>query len=221
MAYYYTGYASLSESLSSAESFASEPAAGVRRWLTVGGANDGNEACGAAGSGVWCKETLKEYTFKNVRSLLGGSGIGFEGVLFDFERSTEDVTIRSTTRAINAVVKAGYKAAVTVGGCMPRGWTSSSATAESFARAWGRDMNLEFFSPQMYNGTGETYATTGCQADDWRMLRYFHVPVVPATPRLSDLEEYFNAGTEESGNANAAITADITAAKEAIAWHTC
>ena len=82
-------------------------------------------------------------------------------------------------------------------------------------------MNLEFFSPQMYSSEGETYATVGCQADDWRMLRYFHVPVVPATPRLSDLEEYFDTGTEESGNANAAITADITAAKEAIAWYTC
>ena len=104
---------------------------------------------------------------------------------------------------------------------MPRGWTSSSATAESFARAWGRDMNLEFFAPQMYNGTGETYATTGCQADDWRMLESFHVPIVPATPRLSDLGEYFNTGTEESpGDADAAITAKITA-KEAIAWYTC
>ena len=47
VAYYFTGYASLSESLASAESFASEPAAGVRRWLTVGGAN-GGDVCGAS-----------------------------------------------------------------------------------------------------------------------------------------------------------------------------
>ena len=222
LAYYFTGYASLSESLASAESFASAPAAGVRRWLTVGGANGvaGNDVCGTADQGLWCKAMLKQYTVRNVRSLLGGSSIGFEGVLFDFEKSTEDVTIRSTTRAINAVVRAGYKAAVTVSSCMPRGWTSSSATASAFARAWGRDMNLEFFSPRMYNSEGETYATTGCQADDWRMLRYFHVPIVPATPRLSDLEEYFNTGTEESGNPDARVTKGITAG-EAIAWYTC
>ena len=208
-----------------------DDSSGVRRRLTVGGWNGiaGNEVCGTADQGLWCKAMLRQYTVRNVRSLLGGSSVGFEGVLFNFEKSTEDVTIRSTTRAIHAVVRAGYKAAVTVSGCMPRGWTSSSATAESFARAWGRDMNLEFFAPQMYDGTGETYATTGCQADAWRMLRYFHVPVVPATPRLSDLAEYFNTGTEQSidlmnatqsGNADAAITTKITA-KEAIAWYTC
>lgn len=39
VAYYFTGYASLSRSLASAESFQTEPANGVKRWLTVGGAN--------------------------------------------------------------------------------------------------------------------------------------------------------------------------------------
>jgi len=176
--------------------------------------------CGTSDPGLWCKAMLAEYSTANVKQLLSGSTIDFDGVLFDFEKSTADVTIAQTKRAMANVVRAGYKVAVTVSNCRPYGWEATAASKTQFAKAWGRDPNVSFYSPQMY-GSGETYATIGnCQPADWGMLANFKAPIVPATPRLSDVEDYFNLGLEESGNPGAAATADIPA-REAIAWHEC
>ena len=158
------------------------------KYLTVGGGDM---------SGQITAEALKKYAISGQKI----KNAGYEAVMFDIEeiKGSHTMMIPLFAQAFAAIKKAGLGVGVTVSKCAPYQADTPIDSVE-FIKAWVKDENIDFMSPQLYTTGYEPEPLfietsfckeAGCTWDLWRNAVPKVVPSIVGQEQYETVKEWF------------------------------
>jgi len=118
---------------------------------------------------------------------------GWDGICFDIEVCSQDVTVNDFSDCFAKCKQAGLSVLVTMSHLSPYECTSVGQGSD-FVNSWIQDTNIDYISPQLYGPAGNVL-----EPSDLSIFKSIESKIIPSIPTITDWENIKNLGINPAG----------------------